>query len=173
MYKGHIIPFFNPFIGYEISCMGEYSGIFQDEHIRENPIIVSLTSYRERFDTLPIALYSLLNQSLKPDKVILWLDKESEDLANLPYEITRFIKNGLEIRFVRDIKSYTKAIYAFKEFQDAIIVTADDDIYYRKDWLRRLYYSYIAYPEEIHAHRVHKVGIKTVKYFLMRNGKSR
>ncbi|MCQ2744253.1 MAG: glycosyltransferase family 2 protein, partial [bacterium] len=102
---------------------------------RENKIIVSLTSYRERFKKLPITIYSLLNQTLKPDKIILWIDNETEDLTTIPYEITRFIKNGLEIRFVKDIKSYTKAIYAFKEYTDSIIVTADDDIYYRKNWL--------------------------------------
>ena len=55
--------------------------------------------------------------------------------------ITQFIKNGLEIRFVKDIGSYTKAIYAFKEFSESIIVTADDDIFYPKDWLKKLYLS--------------------------------
>lgn len=154
--KFHVLPYFNPLIYDDINRLGDYNGL-NCETTREIPIIVSLTSYRERFSKLQITLYSLINQSLKPDKIILWLDENSEALANLPHEITKFIKNGLEVRFVRDIKSYTKAIYAFKEFPDSIVVTADDDIYYRKDWLKRLYLSYIVSPEDIHAHRAHRV----------------
>lgn len=157
-YRFHVRGLFNPFIGLQISSMGDYSGV-TDGAKRDVPIIISLTSYRERFSELPITLYSLLNQSLKPDRIILWLDEECEDLTYLPYEISQFIKNGLEIRFVKDIGSYTKAIYAFKELSNAIIVTADDDMYYPTDWLKKLYLSYIANPEDIHVHRAHRVKI--------------
>ena len=157
-YRFHVRGLFNPFMGLQISSMGDYSGV-TDGAKRDVPIIISLTSYRERFSELPITLYSLLNQSLKPDRIILWLDEECEDLTYLPYEISQFIKNGLEIRFVKDIGSYTKAIYAFKELSNAIIVTADDDMYYPTDWLKKLYLSYIANPEDIHVHRAHRVKI--------------
>lgn len=140
--------------------LGSYSGV--NELKRETPLVVSLTSYEERFDDLVISIYSLLNQSIKPDRIILWLsDKLS--LNDLPYEITRFVKNGLEIRFVKDIGSYTKAIYAFKEFSNSIIVTADDDIYYPKDWLSKLYYSFIANPKDISVHRAHRIRFEDKK----------
>lgn len=154
-YKFHVRGLLNPFLGLQISSLGDYSGTNLTK--RECPIIVSLTSYRERFKDLPITLYSLLNQSLKPDRVILWLDKEYEDLNNIPYEITQFLKNGLEICFVEDLRSYTKIIYALEEFRDSIIVTADDDIYYSTNWLKKLYYSYVSNPQDIHVHRAHKV----------------
>lgn len=157
-YRFHTQGLFNPFIGLQISSLNDYSGINSENH-RECQIIVSLTSYEDRFADLPITLYSLLNQSVKPDKIILWLSDEYKDLTELPYEITQFIKNGLEIRFVKDIGSYTKAIYSFKEFQNSIIVTADDDIYYPNDWLKKLYLSYIAHPEDIHVHRAHRVNL--------------
>jgi len=156
-YKFHVKPFFNPFIGLQISSLGNFPGVAEEK--RDIPIIISLTSYEGRFKELPIALYSLLNQSLKPDRIILWLSDELKEINNLPYDITQFIKNGLEIRFVKDIGSYTKAIYAFKEFSDSIIVTADDDIFYPKDWLKKLYLSYIAHPEDIHVHRAHRVDL--------------
>ena len=157
-YRFHIKGLFNPFINFQINLLGNYQGVNKIK--REKPIIVSLTSYRERFSDLPKTIYSLLKQNIKPDKIILWLDEECEDLAYLPYEITQFIKNGLEIRFVKDIGSYTKVIYAFKEFGDSIIVTADDDIYYPKDWLNKLYLSYVSQPEDIHVHRAHRVIIE-------------
>ena len=153
-YKFHIIPIFNPFINYKISKIGNYNGI--SDEIKDAPVIVSLTSIKDRFDDLPKTIYSLLTQSRKPNKLILWLS-DSLSLTKLPYDITKFIKNGLDIRFVKDIGPYTKAIYALKEYNNAIIVTADDDLYYPKDWLDKLYMSYLAHPEDIHCHRVHKV----------------
>lgn len=157
----HLRFVFNPLIRYNSNLMSKYIGINPVK--RDVPIIVSLTSYEARFKDLEISLYSLLNQSLKPDRIILWLSDEIESLNDLPYEITKYIKNGLEIRFVKDIGSYTKAIYAFKEYSEAIIVTADDDIYYPKKWLERLYHSYIAHPKDIQVHRAHRVRLKDRK----------
>jgi len=159
-YKFHVRGLlFAPLIKMQISSMNNYPGTTDTK--REVPIIVSLTSYPERFEDLPLTLYSLLNQSLKPDRIILWLDNTFEDLSELPYELTQFIKNGLEIKFVKDIGSYTKVIYAFQEFPFAINITADDDIYYQRDWLKKLYLSYIAHPEDIHVHRAHRVDLNT------------
>ena len=156
--KFHLRFVINPYIRYKADNLGMYSGVVEAK--REVPIIVSLTSFEERFDDLVISLYSLLNQTVKPDRIILWLSDNFKSLNDIPYDITRFIKNGLEIRFVKDIGSYTKAIYAFKEFKNSIIVTADDDIYYPKDWLAKLYYSYIANPKDISVHRAHRVKIE-------------
>ncbi len=153
--KFHLRFVFKSWVKYKADNLGRYIGVNSIK--RELPLIVSLTSYKERFDDLPLVLYSLLKQSVKPDRIILWLSDEYKDLLELPYEITRFIKNGVEIKFVRDIKSYTKIIYALKEFAESIIVTADDDIYYPKNWLEKLYYSYIKYPEDIQVHRAHRV----------------
>ncbi len=156
--KFHLRFVLNPLIRYKSDNLGSISGVNQIK--REVPVVVSLTSYEERFDDLVISLYSLLNQTIKPDRIILWLSDEFEGVNDLPYEITRFIKNGLEIRFVKDIKSYTKAVYAFKEFPNAIVVTADDDIYYPKNWLEKLYHSYITHPQDIQVHRAHRVKLK-------------
>ena len=98
-----------------------------------------------------------MNQAIKPDKLILWLDNEKYNILDLPYEITKYLKNGLEIRFVEDIGSYTKIYYALKEYSESIIVTADDDIYYPSNWLEKLYYSFITHPEDVQVHRAHRV----------------
>ena len=154
--KFHLRFTINPLIRL-ISCRMKNKKMLNSSE-REAPVIVSLTSYKERFAELDIALYSLFNQSFKPDRIILWLSDEYT-LNSLPYSVSRFVKNGLEIRFVKDIRSYTKIIYALKEFSGAIIVTADDDIYYPKSWLQKLYYPYLANPEDIHVHRAHRVEI--------------
>lgn len=158
--KFHLRFIFNPLVRFFADNLGDYRGV--NDYERETPLIVSMTSYPERFEDLTLSIYSIMKQNLKPDKIILWLGDNSDykEINDLPYEITRFIKNGLEIRFVKDIRSYTKIIYALKEFPKAIIVTADDDIYYPKNWLEKLYYSYAAHPEDIQVHRAHRVKIK-------------
>lgn len=150
----------SPLLRYLSSNIGETSGV--NELKREVPVIVSLSSKEENFDDLELALYSLCNQKVCPDRIILWLKNEYE-LSELPYSITRFIKNGLEIRFVGDKAEYTRIIYTLKEFDKSIIVTACDNIYYPSDWLKKLYHSYISSPSDIHAHMVSKVKINSNK----------
>ena len=126
---------------------------------RKPRIIVSLTSIPERMYDVHYTLYSLLNQQVKPDKVILWLSKD--DFPNgeldLPKEVLRLQKNGLSLRFCDDLKSYKKIIPALEAYPNDIIVTADDDIYYPPNWLKLLYEDYRRNENEIIAHRVRKI----------------
>ena len=43
---------------------------------RSGKVIVSLTSYKPRINDVKYTIYSLLNQSFPPDKLILWLDED-------------------------------------------------------------------------------------------------
>lgn len=126
---------------------------------RNPKIIVSLTSFPQRMYDIHFGIYSLLTQSLKPDMVILWLgeDKFPNKEKDLPKDIIKLMQNGLTVRFCRDIRSYTKLIPALKEFPNDIIVTADDDIYYDKNWLELLYNEYNKSPDIIHCHRANGI----------------
>lgn len=161
-FRFHLRFVFNPFIRYKSDNMGNIKCVNQLK--RETPVIISITSYEDRFYDLEIALYSLMNQTTMPDRIILWLS-DKLNLTKIPYSISKYIKNGLEIRFVKDIGVYTKNFYALKEFKDAIIVTADDDVYYPKDWLEKLYHSYAVHPENIQVHRAHRVRFKDKKIY--------
>lgn len=121
---------------------------------REEKIVVSLTSIPSRFNCLPICLESLFSQSIKPDRVILWI-QDDLTLSDIPKSILRFQKRGLTISFYSNIRSYKKIIPTLREHPDAVIVTADDDILYPKKWLERLYKSYQSSPNCIHCHRGH------------------
>lgn len=147
-YKFHTKVFLNPFINFQKKNLGV------NKDGRDLPVIISLTSYQDRFKCLPKTLYSLFNQDLKADRVILWVDKNSI----IPKCVKSFEKYGLEIKYVEDIRSYTKIIYALEKYSStSVIVTADDDIYYPKNWLELLYQSYLEHPEDIHVHRAHRV----------------
>ncbi|EGO9780756.1 radical SAM protein, partial [Campylobacter lari] len=130
--------------------------------INKNNIIISLTSYPARIDKLHHTLHSLILQNLKADRILLWLS-ENEFInkeKDLPKKILFLRRYGVEIRWCKkNIKSYKKIIYTLKEFPQAIIVTADDDIIYSKQWLQKLYLSYKKKSHLVHCHRARRIKL--------------
>lgn len=124
-------------------------------HGLDRPLIVSLTSFPDRFQQLELTLKCLLKQSIKPDAVILWI--AHEDIAKLGKNILSLRSAGLEIRACDDLKSFKKIIPALEEDPDRFIVTADDDVYYRADWLEALIKAANESSRCVVAHRAHKV----------------
>lgn len=117
-------------------------------------VIVTLTSYGQRVeDMLPYALYSLMNQTVKPNRILLWLDNEHWNDNNLPAVIKQFVKHGLEVRYCEDIRSYKKLIPTIETFPNAIYITADDDIYYKKTMVGELVEAWEINPRSLHAFR--------------------
>ncbi len=121
-------------------------------------LIVSLTSYPPRFATLHFTVKSLLLQRLKPTRLILWI--AHADAALLPQKILDLQREGLEIRYCEDIKSYKKIIPALESFPEAIIVTADDDVYYWPDWLAELVAAWRQHPQDVIAHRLRRIRLE-------------
>lgn len=124
---------------------------------REKRVIVSLTSYPERIGLVSKAVITILDQkTCKPDAVELWLAREQfpGGTDDLPEDLTRLTSCGLDICWCEDLKSFKKLIPALKKHPDAVIVTADDDAYYSRRWLERLYASYRQDPSNIYCHRV-------------------
>lgn len=139
------------------------SGITNEK--REFELIVSLTSYPDRIYDIHYCVYSLLKQSLKPNKIILWLGEEqfpNRD-KDLPIKLLEFLKYGLEIKYTKDIGSYKKLIPTLKEYPNSIIVTADDDIFYRQNWLEKLYNHWKCNKNVVIVHRADKIKIKDDK----------
>ena len=127
--------------------------------VRNEKLIVSLTTYPQRIVDIDVVIFSLINQSIKPDKIILWL--AYEEFPNLERDIPNHVLNlkklGLEIEFCHNIYSYNKLIHALEKYPNDLIVTADDDIYYPYNWLEKLYKSYLENPNVIHCHRAHRI----------------
>lgn len=126
---------------------------------RNTKLIVSLTSFPPRIPYVHITITSLLQQTVKPDMVILWLAKEQfPNLEkDLPNELIRLQEFGLSIMWYHDVKPYKKLIPTLINFPDDIIITVDDDVFYDETLVERLYKSYEKYPEYIHCHRITKI----------------
>lgn len=128
---------------------------------REQELVVSLTTIPERICKVHLCIDSLLRQSLKPDRIVLWLSESAVEgrltisPQSLPWKLRRLEKRGLEIRWCRDIRSFRKIVPTLRLYPDALIVTSDDDVFYPRHWLKALYAAYVREPQFIHCHRAH------------------
>jgi hypothetical protein len=122
--------------------------------------IVTLTSYGKRIkSTAPYTICSLLNQTVLPDRIILWLAEGTV----IPPILKDLTKKGVEIKFCEDLKSYKKLIPALKQFPDDVLITADDDVYYPENWFEQLKNAYSNDNTKIYAHRMHEISFDEQK----------
>ena len=125
-------------------------------------VIVSLTSFPAAITFAAGAVRSILNGSVKPDKVVLYLTFSQFPDGKVPSEIIKLTEENPSfevIDYENDIRSYRKLIPALKDFPDDIIVTVDDDVYYHKNMLRDLLRLHRRYPDAIIAHRVKRLRL--------------
>ena len=131
--------------------------------LRKEKIIVSCTSIPSRLNTLPIMLKSIFNQTMMPDKIILWITDEECATGNVERILKTEIEQGLEIRYVRDLKVHTKYYYAMKEYCEDVIITIDDDILYPENLIEELWYAHLAIPHAIISERAHAITFNNDK----------
>lgn len=141
----------------EDSLHSNESGI-SNERLCRDEVIVSLTTYGKRLRDVYITIESIMQGSVKPNRLILWLAEEYEG-QELPVTLQKQHNRGLEIRYCKDTRSFKKLIPALQAFPDACIITVDDDVIYPFDFLETLLQSYKANPHAIHANRVHEISI--------------
>lgn len=124
-------------------------------HGLDAPLILSLTSYPPRFPTLHLTLRTLLNQSISPDRLILWI--ADADMRRVPTRVLEM--KGVEVRACRDSRSLKKLLPAYEQFPDHYIVTADDDVAYARDWLQGLVRSAQPGTRDVVAHCVRRIAV--------------
>lgn len=125
-------------------------------------VIVSLTSFPEAIPYAVQAIQSILDGSILPDKIVLYLDTQKFPGGKLPekLEILKEVCPFFEVRFdPSEIRSYKKLIPAIKDFPEDIIVTIDDDIHYHKGLLKELMDNHKRIPDVIFAHRVRRIRL--------------
>lgn len=162
---------------HEILALFEENGKIDDSYLRKidekdkiqilryfsaekRQIIVSLTSFPTRIKAVSQAIETILDQTWMPDRVTLWLADSQfpRREAELPHELLALRSCGLEIFWTKDIKSYKKLVPALKAFPHEVIVTADDDLLYPRDWLEVLARAYLKDPRSIQACRAHEIS---------------
>ena len=127
----------------------------EDNKTRQQ-VIVSMTSFPAAIQYAAKAVKSLLDGSVLPDKVVLYLTFSQFGEEGVPQELVSLAESNpvFEIRdYDRDIRSYRKLIPALRDFPDAIIVTVDDDVHYHRNMLRDLLRLHGRVPHAVLAHR--------------------
>ena len=138
----------------------------------DKKIIVSLTSYSARINTVHITIDSLLKQTFKADKIILWLAKEQFPRLekDLPNNLLQQTKKGLTIKWwQKNLKPHTKLIPALINYPNSILVTVDDDIIYDKSMLFKLVKTHLQNPNDIVCHRAHQIELDKQGNFMPYN----
>jgi hypothetical protein len=92
---------------------------------------------------------------MQADKIILWVSEE--DVSYLPPEILAMKDAGITIDVTEDKRSFKKILPTLRDYPDATIVTADDDVFYTENWLRDLVDGYKATGAKIVCRRAHKL----------------
>mgnify|MGYP000141070048 CR=1 FL=1 len=111
------------------------------------PVIVSLTSIEPRLKTLPLVIKSILKQEELPQKIILWLNNDLKPIV--PKSLLKLQSNLFEIKYSKLNCSHRKLIHTLELYPKDIIITCDDDLIYRKEWLSLLYKAHKANPNVV------------------------
>ena len=133
------------------------SGVSDNKYCN-NEFIVSLTTYDRRLYEVYLAIESIMQQTMKPNKIVLWLSDDLKNV-NLPSLLRNQQKRGLEIRFCKDIRSYKKLIPSLKTYPDAAIITIDDDVLYNFDLIESFIRSHMENPGVVYSAKMHRIKL--------------
>lgn len=139
----------------QLALETERSGVGND---LPHEIVVSLTTFDKRIENVYITIESMMQQSVKADRIVLCLSKQDFSEQSIPATLKKQQQRGLEILFCEeDLGPYTKYYYTLEKYLDSLILTLDDDIMYPPYLIDQLNRAYEQNPEVIHCHRSHKM----------------
>jgi len=110
-------------------------------------VLVSLTSIPSRLGVVPLTIRSLLAQTVRPDRIVLWLNEELD--GAVPEDLRKLEGSRFEVRYRTGTSPHRKLVGALREFPDHLVIVCDDDHMYPRDWLARLHREHLATPESI------------------------
>lgn len=125
---------------------------------RMEKIIVSLTTYPARIATISQVIDCMINQTVHPDKIILYLAKPQFEGQKLPLELEPYKKWGVEVHWCEeDIGPHKKYFYALQEYPNDIVITIDDDFYYKRTLISELMECHKKFSRAIIARKAHLI----------------
>lgn len=103
-------------------------------------INVNITTYPKRDKFLFTCLNNFKNQTLKCDRLILWLCEEEYDKNNLPNAIVSCLNQNLitEIKWLKKNIFCHKRAEVFKYYNDDYNIIIDDDLLYDENYVATL-----------------------------------
>lgn len=129
-----------------------------NERYCDYEVVVSMATHGERFYEAYMAIESIMQQSVKPNRLILNVAKDEFEGKPLPPALRKQQSRGLEINYCEDYWSFKKIIPTLRRFPEAVIITVDDDCLYNPDMVENLIMSHIQDPSAIFGNRIHTLS---------------
>lgn len=130
-----------------------------DERYCKEEVVVSLTSFGKRINEVYLSIESVMQGTLKPNRIVLWLSESEFKGKTLPITLQKQQKRGLQIEYCEDIRSYSKIVPAMLKYPNACVVTIDDDVLYEFDLLENIVKAHLDCPEDVCACRIHRITL--------------
>lgn len=110
------------------------------EKIINAKVIVNITTWKKREHCLYKMLSNLKKQTLKANKIILWLSEEEYDKTKLSLNIQKCVNDNLitDIQWVKKNTKGHKRYECFKYYNDCYNILLDDDILYKPTFIKEL-----------------------------------
>jgi hypothetical protein len=111
--------------------------------------VVSMATYGRRSMTAHLAIEAIARGSVRPSRLVVTVDGGSLDA--IPAGLRRAARRGLEVRVAAGYGPHTK-YYPYVSGADPLdrpLVTADDDVFYPRHWLRTLVAAHRADPSDV------------------------
>lgn len=134
------------------------SGITEKKYC-DADIVVSLTTHEERLQTVYLTVESIMQQTMKPNRILLWISDELQNIQ-LPKPLQVQVKRGLEIKYCTDMRSYTKLLPTLKSCSESVIITIDDDVIYDRQMIEWMIRDYQKDSSLIYFNRGHRITLK-------------
>lgn len=123
--------------------------ITNDKNANEK-IIISFTSWEKRISNVYYVVNSILNNTIKPDMIILNLAEQEFPLKekSLPMQLQELIKNEvIGIQWHKEnTKAFKKFIHTMNNYPNDAIIAIDDDFLYPKDFIETFIAEHKKYP---------------------------
>lgn len=114
---------------------------------REQILTCTLTTFPDRIDSVQYTIKSLFNQSVKPDRIVLWLASSEFENFEFPDSIKALQERGLEIRYCDNLFGHKRYYKMLDEQKDnELLIMADDDIIFPYYMIERLYEKWKQFP---------------------------
>lgn len=116
-------------------------------------VIVSMTSWKKRIDSVSRSIYMMERQTVVPDKIILNLSENEFTRKEHDLPATLLLLNdtleNFEIHWVKEnTKAFKKVIPTIERYfnEDCIILSIDDDYFYCKNYVENMIVLAEKYP---------------------------
>lgn len=119
--------------------------------IKKRPIVISLTAIPSRYKHLPAKISTLLNQSILPDAIELYVPKKYKRFKDYDENLPRLPSLVKVIKVDEDLGPATKLLYALDKWagHQVDILVCDDDRLQDSRWVSRFVLARDVNPNDI------------------------